>query len=191
MSKTIAKPTIDTIAAAVHNIPGPAAAIEFAVPPRDILPDALHPLVDELVDAHAVLAQAEVARAQAVQATRDAKTKYRADVFAAVRNGADAAAVVNTEVAAQERYDHAREIKKAAVGRVSEAHYVLTEAVVEHRDEIMMVIAPVAEADAADERAAAAALADARNRLSAVRGVQQWLAQAEPGKKNDKRPYRV
>lgn len=187
---TITKPTIDTITAAVHGIPGPAAAIEYAVPPRAILPDALHPLVDELEDAHKVLAQAEMARAQAVQATRDAKAKYRSDLFDAVRNGTSASEVVNTEVAAQEKYEHIRQIKKAAENRVAECHFVLTQAVVEHRDEIQSLIAPVAEADAADERAAAAALHDARTRLSAVRGVQRWLTEATPGK-TVKRPYRA
>ncbi len=187
---TKTKPTIDTLAAAVHGIPGPAAAIEYAVPPRALIPDALHPLVDELEDAHKVLAQAEVARAQAVQATRDAKTRYRADVFAAVRNGADAAAVVNTEATSAEHYEHIRQIKKAAERRVSDAHYALTVEVVAHRDEILSLIAPVAQADAADERAAAAALHDARTRLSAVRGVQRWLTEATPGK-TVKRPYRA
>jgi len=53
-------------------------------------------------------------------------------------------------------------------------------------------VAPVAEQDAEDERAAAEALAAAQQRLAASRGVIRWISEAEPGALlKAKRPYRA
>lgn len=187
---TKTKPSIDTIAAAVHSIPAPPQAPEYAAPPIGILPESLHELHADLSDAHRVLAEAEAARARAVAATRAAKEKYRNDLFAAVRDGTNVGEVVNTEAAANDAYSHIREVKKAAEARCREAHFVLTQAVVEHRDEITELVNQVLVADQADEAEALRQLADARHRLSASRGVMRWLADAEPGK-NLKRPFRA
>lgn len=187
---TATKPTIDTIAAAVHSVPAPAQAPEYAAPPRGILPESLHPLLDDLIDAHRVLAEAEAARARAVAATRAAKEKYRNDLFAAVRDGSNVGEVVNTETAAADAYAHIREVKKHAEARTREAHFALTAAIVEHRDEITELVNKVLAADEADEVDALRQLADARHRLSASRGVMRWLTDAEPGK-NVKRPFRI
>jgi len=193
-TKTAAKPSAQAIADAIHSVPPSGQAPDFAAPPRGLLPVDLHPLLDDLVEAHGVLAVKKKELSAAVQASRTAKSSYNEAIFDELQRpgGGDTASVVNREGQCAAAEEHARKVMKVAKRRVSQCHYLLTAAVAERRSELLTMVAPVAEQDAEDERAAAEALAAAQQRLAASRGVIRWISEAEPGALlKAKRPYRA
>lgn len=177
------------VAEAVHRLPTPQTAPTFHVPPQGMLPPVLWPARQTLADARAAWQRCETERAAAVAATRTAPQDWRDALAQAVAGGQDVATLPDPRVTAADNVERLRQARRQAEVTLTRAYRDFIAAVEEHRAELLAIITPVRDTDAADVERLRSELADATRRLAASTGALTWATSCQPGDRGNRQPF--
>lgn len=158
----------------------PIAAGKYQPPPRGVLPKQLH-------SAHAACGSAAEFWARALQARKDAERLERAverDHAVALRlaalDGIDPATVTDERAAKRAAVALARDVERAADDAARTRWAELVRGIVEHRAEVLDLIAPDLDSAQAECLEALAAFHAARSRMEKAIGAHRWVIGLRP-----------
>ena len=189
MTKTTTTVDLAAVAAAVHALPGPQTAPSYNVPDQAMLPPVLWPARQALADARRAWERCEAERVAAVAATRDAPAAYRQALAETVAAGGDTLTMPDPRTIAHDNVERARDARRQAELTLANRYAEFQGAVEEHRADLLALLRPVHDHDAAEVQRLREELAAATRRLSASRGAVTWATSCQAGDRMNRRPF--